>query len=85
MKMLLQILAAMKEWERERREWERNGQHKLALTIDVKMRRGRHSFILGREERPLLDELEVAFIQGKEDKVKEGALLGFWRSLGFEG
>jgi hypothetical protein len=70
----------MRERERSGREWERFGQHKLALRIDGEMRRGRHSFILGREERPLLDELQVAFIQGKEDKVKEGALLGFWTS-----
>jgi hypothetical protein len=64
--MLLQILAArftMREWERERREWERFGQHRLALRIDGEMRRGRHSFILGREERPLLDELQVSHIK----------------------
>jgi hypothetical protein len=46
--------------KREREEWERFGQHKLALRIDGEMRRGRHSFILGREERPLLDELQVS-------------------------
>jgi hypothetical protein len=49
--------------KREREEWERFGQHKLALRIDGEMRRGRHSFILGREERPLLDELQVASIK----------------------
>ena len=83
----MQILAAKLEemGKREREEWERFGQHKLAMRIDLEMRRGRHSFILGREERPLLDELQVAFIQRKEDKVKEGAVLGFWTSLGFEG
>jgi hypothetical protein len=56
--------------KREREEWERFGQHKLALRIDVEMRRGRHSFILGREERPLLDELQVAHIQGKRTKSR---------------
>jgi hypothetical protein len=45
--------------KREREKWERFGQHKLALRIDDEMRRGRHSFIVGREERPLLDELQV--------------------------
>jgi hypothetical protein len=36
-KMLLQILATrftMREWERERREGEKFGQHRLALKID---------------------------------------------------
>jgi hypothetical protein len=51
--------------ERERDEWERFGQHKLALRIDRKKRRGRHSFILGRQERPLLDELQVSHNQEK--------------------
>ena len=60
----------MREWERERREWERFGQHRLFLRIDVEMSRGRNCFILGREERPLLDELQVAFIQGKETKSR---------------
>jgi hypothetical protein len=56
--------------KREREEWERFGQHKLALRIDGEMRRGRHSFILGREERPLLDELQVTFIKGKRTKSR---------------
>jgi hypothetical protein len=30
------------------------------------MRRGRHSFIFGRQERPLLDELQVS---SKQEKV----------------
>jgi hypothetical protein len=71
--MLLEILATrftMREWERERREWERFGQHRLALRIDGEMRRGRHSFILGREERPLLDELQVSHIKEKETKSR---------------
>jgi hypothetical protein len=57
--MLLQILATrftMREWERERREWERFGQHRLALRIRLK-RRG--AFILRerskREERSKRD------------------------------
>jgi hypothetical protein len=56
--------------KREREEWERFGQHKLALRIDPKMRRGRHSFILGREEIPLLDEFQVAFIKGERTKSR---------------
>jgi hypothetical protein len=43
--MLLQILAArftMTEWERERREWERFGQHRLDLRIYGEMSRGRY-------------------------------------------
>jgi hypothetical protein len=67
--MLLQILAArftMREWEREReREMGEIWAYRLALRIDGEMRRGRHSFILGREERPLLDELQVSHIQGR--------------------
>jgi hypothetical protein len=45
--MLLQILVArftMREWEREREEWEKNGHHKLALRIDGEKRRGGLSF-----------------------------------------
>jgi hypothetical protein len=38
---------------------------------------GEHSFILGREEIPLLDELQVSHIK-EIDKVKEESLLGFW-------
>jgi hypothetical protein len=56
--------------KREREEWKRFGQHKLALRIDLEMRRGRHSWILGREERPFLDELQVAHIQQKRTKSR---------------
>jgi hypothetical protein len=56
--------------KRERREWEIFGQYRLALRIHGEMRRGRHSFILGREEIPHLDELQVAFIQGKRTKSR---------------
>jgi hypothetical protein len=42
------------------------------------MRRGRHSFILGREERPLLDELQVSHIKDRKTKSKAETLLGFW-------
>jgi hypothetical protein len=59
-KMLLQIFATRFTRKREREEWEGFGQHKLALRIDVEMRRGRHSFLRGREDRPLLDEFQVA-------------------------
>jgi hypothetical protein len=71
--MLLQILATrftMREWERERREWERFGQHILSLRIDGEMSRGMHSFILGREEGPLLDELQVSHIKDRETKSR---------------
>jgi hypothetical protein len=65
----MQILAARltrRNGKREReREWERFGHSGVALRIDVEMRRGRHSFILGREERPLLDELQVAHIKDR--------------------
>jgi hypothetical protein len=70
---LLQILEArfrVREWERKRREWKRFGQHRLALRIDVEMRRGRHSFILGREEKPLLDELQVSHIKHRKTKSR---------------
>jgi hypothetical protein len=40
-----------------RERWERFWHNRVVVRIDVKMMRGRHSFILGREERPLLDEL----------------------------
>jgi hypothetical protein len=56
--------------KREREEWERFGQHKLALRIAVEMRRGRHFFILGKEERPLLDEFQVASIKGERKKSR---------------
>jgi hypothetical protein len=46
-----------------RKRWERFWHSRLALRIDDEMRRGKHSFILGREERPLLDELQVSHIQ----------------------
>jgi hypothetical protein len=65
-KMLLQILAArftMREWERERREWEKFGQHRLALKIDGEKRRGGLSFKGGRQGRPLLHALQVAAMQ----------------------
>jgi hypothetical protein len=68
-KMLLQILVArftMREWQREGKEWEKFWHNRLALRIDGEMRRGRHSFIVEREERPLLDELQVSHIKGKE-------------------
>jgi hypothetical protein len=41
-----------------RKRWERFWHSKLALRKDREMRRARHSFILGREERPLLDVLK---------------------------
>ena len=71
-KMLLQILAARftRINEKKREEWERFGQHKLALRIDVEMRKGKHSFILWREERSVLDELQVAFIKGERTKSR---------------
>jgi hypothetical protein len=56
------------EMRKREREWERFGQHKLVLRIDGEMRRGSHSFILGKEERPLLDELQVASIKGERTK-----------------
>jgi hypothetical protein len=71
--MLIQILVArftMREWEREGREWEKFRQHRLALRIDDQMKRGRHSFIVGRKERPPLDELQVSHIKGKEVKSR---------------
>jgi hypothetical protein len=58
--------------------WERFWHNRVVVRIDGEMRRGRYSFILGRKERPLLDEIQVAFIEGKEDKVKEGTLIRFW-------
>jgi hypothetical protein len=42
-KMLLQILVArftMREWERERKEWEKFWHNRLALRIDEEMRGG---------------------------------------------
>jgi hypothetical protein len=70
--MLLQIFAAkftMREWgrEREREEWEKNGQHKLALRIDHEKRRGGLSFKGERQGRTPLHVLQVASMQ-------EGAL-----------
>jgi hypothetical protein len=38
---------------------------------EEEMRRGRHSFILGREEKPLLDELQVSHIQERETKSRK--------------
>ena len=46
-----------REWRERGRRWEKFGHSRVALRKDVKMRGGRHSFILGREERPLLAEL----------------------------
>jgi hypothetical protein len=67
-----------------RKRWERFWHSRLALRKDSKMRRGRHSLILGREEKPLLDELQVSPIKERE-QVKEESLLGFQSTLGFEG
>jgi hypothetical protein len=39
----------------------------------------------GKEERPLLDELQVSPIQERERTSQGGALLGFWSELEFEG
>ena len=63
----MQILAAKLEemGKREREEWERFGHSGVALRIDVEKRRSRHSFILGREERSLLNELQVAHIKDR--------------------
>ena len=38
-----------------------------------------------KEERPLLDELQVSPIQERENKSRGDTLLGFWSELGFEG
>jgi hypothetical protein len=48
-------------------------------------RRGRHSFVLGREERPLLDELQVSLTQKKESISRRGTLSRVLVVLGFEG
>jgi hypothetical protein len=66
---VLQILVTrftMRVWEREGKEWEKFWHNRVAMRIDDEMRRGRHSFIIGREARPLLDELQVSHIKGKE-------------------
>jgi hypothetical protein len=54
-----------------RKKWERFWHSRVVVRIDVEMRRGRHYFILGRDERPHLDELQVAFIQGNETKSRK--------------
>jgi hypothetical protein len=46
-----------------RERWERFWHNRVVVRIDREMRRGRHSFILGREERLLLDELQVSHIK----------------------
>jgi hypothetical protein len=52
-----------REWRERGRRWEKFGHSGVAPRKYVKKRRGRHSFILGREKRPLLDELQVSHIQ----------------------
>jgi hypothetical protein len=52
-----------RKWEIMRERWERFWHNRVVVRIDVEMRRGRLSFILGREEKPLLDELQVSHIQ----------------------
>jgi hypothetical protein len=52
-----------REWERERKEGEKFGQHKLALKIYPEMRRGGLSFKGGRQGRPPLNALQVTFMQ----------------------
>jgi hypothetical protein len=54
----------MGENEKEMEErWERFWHNRVVVRIDDEMRRGRHFFILGREEKSLLDELKVSHIQ----------------------
>jgi hypothetical protein len=48
------------------------------------MRRGRHSFILGREERPLLDELKVS-LPKERINLKGGHTFRVLVVLGFDG
>jgi hypothetical protein len=71
MQILVARLTRRSGREREREEWERFGQHKLALRIDVQMRRCMRSFILEREERPLLDKLQVSHIQERKTKSRK--------------
>jgi len=61
----MQILATKLEemGKREREEWERFGHSGVSLRKYGEMRRCRNYFILGREERPLLDELQVTHIK----------------------
>ena len=64
--MLLQILAAtftMREWGKEREEWEKFGQHRLALKLDREKRRGGLSFEGELQGRPPLHVLQVAAMQ----------------------
>jgi hypothetical protein len=63
--------------KRDREEWERFGQHKLALRIDVEMWRGRHSLILGREEIPLFNDIQVASIKEERAKSRRAHFYGF--------
>ena len=61
----------MGENEKEMEErWERFWHNRVAMRIDGEMRRGRHSFILGREERSLLDELQVSHIKDIKTKLR---------------
>ena len=53
------------KWRERGKSWEKFGHSGLALRKDIKMSRGRLSFILGREEKSLLDELQVSHIQDK--------------------
>jgi len=65
-KMLLQIITArftMREWERERRKWEKFGHHRLSLKLNGQKRRGDLSFKGGRQGRPPLHALQVATMQ----------------------
>jgi hypothetical protein len=57
----------MRTRKRERGEWERRdfGMVTIGEEYMCEMRRGRHYFVLGKGDKPLLDELQVSHIQEK--------------------